>query len=98
MNQYQARVDEERIQHAKHPDVKKLVREIRDESTENVEIYLQAGNPRSRREGQRRFYYCQSVIDHAHMLIDQAHERFRAPRLRADPQPKEEDDDGEDAA
>ena len=41
-------------------------------------------------------YYCQTLLDHAHMLIDQAHE-FRAA-LKANPPPKEDEEDGEDAA
>ena len=75
------------------PEVQKLAREIFDE-LKNVETYLYwAINPEEEDGG---LYYCQSVIDHAHMLVDQAHE-FRAA-LRANPPPKEDDDDGEDAA
>ena len=75
------------------PEVQKLAKELLDE-LKNVETYLYwAINPEEKDGGA---YYCQSVIDHAHMLIDQAHE-FRAA-LRANPPPKEDDDDGEDAA
>ena len=91
MNQYQARVNEERIKR-QHPDVQKVVKEIRDE-IKNIEVYLSWALDPEEKDGGA--YYCQSVIDHAHILVDQAHE-FRAA-LRANPPPKE-DDDGEDAA
>ena len=92
VNQYQERENEYLIKR-QHPDVQKLVKEIRAE-LRNVDVYLHwAINPEEKDGGA---YYCQSVIDHAHMLIDQAHE-FRAA-LRANPPPKEDDDDGEDAA
>ena len=91
MNQYQARVSEERIKR-QHPDVQKVVKEIRDE-IKNIEVYLSwAINPEEKDGGA---YYCQSVIDHAHILVDQAHE-FRAA-LRANPPPKEDEED-DDAA
>jgi hypothetical protein len=90
MNPYQQRVNAEWLAR-QAPEVKKLAKEILDE-LKNVETYLYwAFNPEEKDGGG---YYCQSVIDHAHMLVDQAHE-FRAA-LRANPPPKE--DDGEDAA
>ena len=91
VNQYQERENEYLIKR-QHPDVQKLVKEIRAE-LRNVDVYLHwALNPEEKDGGA---YYCQSVIDHAHMLVDQAHE-FRAA-LKANPPPKE-DEDGEDAA
>ena len=90
MNQYQARVYEERLKR-QHPDVQKVVREIRDE-LKNVETYLSWALDPDEKDG--GMYYCQTLLDHAHMLIDQAHE-FRAA-LRANPPPKEDED--EDAA
>ena len=89
MNQYQQRVNEERIKR-QHPDVQNRVREILDE-LKNVELYVHwAINPEEKDGG---MYYCQTLLDHAHMLIDQAHE-FRAA-LKANPPPKEdEDEDG----
>ena len=92
MNQYQERVNAERIKR-QHPDVQKLVKEIRDE-LKNVETYLYWALDPEEKDGGA--YYCQTLLDHAHMLIDQAHE-FRAA-LKANPPPKEDEDDGEDAA
>lgn len=92
MNQYQERVNAERLKR-QHPDVRKLVWEIRDE-LKNVEIYLNWALDPDEKDG--GMYYCQTLLDHAHMLIDQAHE-FRAA-LRANPPPKEDEEDGEDAA
>ena len=72
--------------------MQKLVKEILDE-LKNVELYLYwAINPEEKDGGA---YYCQTLLDHAHMLIDQAHE-FRAA-LRANPPPKEDEED-DDAA
>ena len=92
MNPYTQRENTARLAR-QAPEVQKLAKEILDE-LRNVELYLSwAINPEEKDGGA---YYCQSVIDHAHMLIDQAH-YFRAA-LRANPPPKEDDENGEDAA
>ena len=87
MNPYTQRENIARLA-CQHPPVKKIGKEILDE-LKNVETYLYwAINPEEKDGG---MYYCQTLLDHAHMLVDQAHE-FRAA-LKANPPPKEEDEE-----
>lgn len=87
MNSYQQKVNAERLAN-QAPAVKKIAKELLDE-LKNIDMYLYwALDPEEKDGG---MYYCQSLLDHAHMVIDQAHE-FRAA-LKANPPPKEEDED-----
>ena len=86
MNPYTQRENVERLKR-QAPEVQKIAKELLDE-LKNVELYLYwAINPEEKDGGR---YYCQTLLDHAHMLIDQAHE-FRAA-LKANPPPKEDDE------
>ena len=91
MNSYTQRENIARLAR-QAPEVKKLAKEIFDE-LKNVDVYLNwALDPEEKDGG---MYYCQTLLDHAHMLVDQAHE-FRAA-LKANPPPKEDEED-DDAA
>ena len=91
MNLYQQKVNAERLA-AQAPAVQKVAKELLDE-LKNIEHYLYWAFDPDEKDGGA--YYCQSLLDHAHMLVDQAHE-FRAA-VKANPPPKETEDD-EDAA
>ncbi len=92
MNEYQRRMNTERLGR-QAPEVKKIAKELLDE-VRNVETYLYWSLDPEEKDG--GMYYCQTLLDHAHMLVDQAHE-YRAA-LRANPPPKEDEEDDEDAA
>jgi hypothetical protein len=94
MNAYQQRVNAERLA-SQAPAVRKKARELLDE-LRNLEMYLYWSFDPDEKDG--GMYYCQSMLDHAHMLVDLAHE-YRA-ELRANPPPKEPDEEqeNEDAA
>jgi hypothetical protein len=56
------------------PAVRKIAKELLDE-LKNLEQYMYWSLDPEEKDGGA--YYCQSLIDHAHMVVDQAHE-FRA--------------------
>lgn len=85
MNQYVMQRNAERLA-VQHENVRKAARALIDE-LRNVEQYLFWAIDGSEKDGGA--YYCHTLLDHAHMIIDQAHE-FRAA-IKANPPPKEED-------
>ena len=91
MNPYQQKVNAERLAR-QAPAVQKTARAILDELS-NVQTYLYWTLDPEEKDGGA--YYCQTLLDHAHMLVDQAHE-YRAA-LKANP-PKEEEEENGDAA
>ena len=89
MNEYQRRMNTERLAR-QTPELQKKAKELLDELL-NVQNYLYWSLDPDEKDG--GMYYCQSILDHAHMLVDQAHE-YRAA-LKANPPPKEDEDDGD---
>ena len=86
MDSYKQRLNAERLAN-QAPAVQKIAKELLDE-LKNLETYLYWSFDPDDDDGGA--YYAQTLLDHAHMLIDQAHE-FRAA-LKANPPPKEDDD------
>ena len=86
MNQYVMQRNKERLS-LQHEDVKRAARALLDE-LRNVEQYLFWALDGEEKDGGA--YYCQTLLDHTHSLVDQAHD-FRAA-VKANPPPKEEDD------
>ena len=92
MNSYQQRVNAERLAR-QAPAVQKIAKALLDE-LKNIETYLYWTFDPDEKDGGA--YYCQTLLDHAHMVVDQAHE-YRAA-LKANPPPPEEEDGEVDAA
>ncbi len=92
MNEYQRRMNIERLAR-QAPELQKKAKALLDE-VRNVETYLYWSLDPEEKDG--GMYYCQTLLDHAHMLVDQAHE-YRAA-LKANPPPKEDEENDEDAA
>jgi hypothetical protein len=85
VNQYQQRVNAGRLAN-QAPEVKKKAEELLAE-LRNIEMYLYW----SIDPVEDGMYYCRTLLDHAHMLVDLAHE-YRV-ELKANPPPKEEEED-----
>lgn len=92
MSQYQDRINKERLAR-QAPEVKKTAKAILDQ-LKDIERYLYwAIDPEDR---QSTGYNCGNLIDNAHALVDLGHE-YRAA-LKANPPPKEDDDEDADRA
>jgi hypothetical protein len=87
MSEYQRRVFDERVAR-QAPAVQDAIKDLR-ETMKSVELYIAWAIDPTEKDGGA--YYCQNLLDYAHQLVDQAH-YFRAA-LKANPSPKEEDDD-----
>ena len=83
---YQQRVDAERLERQAQP-VKLAARDLR-ETMKSIEQYLAWSLDPTEKDGGA--YFCRNLIDHAHALLDYAHE-YRAA-LTANPPPPEDDD------
>ena len=92
MDSYQARVNDERLARQAQT-VQDSARSILD-ALKTIETYVYWAFDPDEKEG--GMYNCRNLLEHAHELVDQAHE-FRA-RVRANPPPKETEDDDEAAA
>jgi hypothetical protein len=87
MNAYQQRVNAERLERQAEP-VKKAAKEILAE-LKSIDLYLHWAMDPDEKDGGA--YYTQTLLDHAHELLDLAHAYRQA--LKANPSPKEEDED-----
>ena len=88
MSQYQDRINKERLAR-QHPEVKKTAKLLLEE-LKSIEQYLYwAIDPEDDAGGLA--YNTGNLIDHAHALVDLGHE-FRTA-LKANPPPKEDDED-----
>ena len=87
MDNYNRRVNAERL--ARQAKEVKLAAEDIRSTLIDIERYLYWALDPSEKDGGQ--YYCQSLLEHAHALIDRAHD-YRAA-LKANPPPKDEDDD-----
>ena len=87
MNAYQHRTSAERLV-AQHPDVKGAAKAIL-ESLKNLERYLYWSIDPDEKDGGA--YYCNNLLDQAHLLVDEAH-AYRAA-LKANPPPKDDETD-----
>ena len=84
MDAYNRRVNAERLAR-QAPDVQRTAKEIL-EALKSIEQYV-----RWSLDPEDGGYYCQSMIEHAHSLVDLGH-AWRAV-LAVNPPPKEDDDD-----
>jgi hypothetical protein len=84
---YRERRNAERLA-AQHLDVQAAAKDILKQ-LKDLEQYLYWSMSGEERDGGA--YYAQSLLDHAHDLVDQAH-AYRAA-LKASPPPAEEDND-----
>ena len=91
MNTYQIRINSDRLARQAEP-VKKVAKAILDE-LKSIELYLYWAMDPDEKDGGA--YYTQTLLDHAHAILDEAH-AFRQA-IAANPPPKEEED-GESAA
>jgi hypothetical protein len=87
MTSYQQRQNEANLA-VQAPAVKKIVKELLEELKRIEGALYWALDPSETDGGQQ---WASSAIDHAHALLDAAHE-YRAA-LKADPPPQESDDD-----
>ena len=93
MNQYQQRVNAERLAR-QAPDVQRTAKEI-FEALKSVELYLYWSlDPEDNKD--QGAYNVMNLIDHAHALVDLGH-AWRAV-LKANPPPKDHEDDNDAAA
>ena len=83
---YNRRVNAERL--ARQAKEVKLAAEDIRSTLIDIERYLYWALDPSEKDGGQ--YYCQNLLDHAHALIDRAHD-YRAA-LKANPPPQEDDD------
>jgi hypothetical protein len=91
MTNYSRRVNAERLAR-QAPEVKKLAEEIGEE-LKSIEQYLYwAIDPDEKDSGQ---YFCRTLIEHAHALVDLGHEYHAA--LKANPPPLKTEENEEES-
>ena len=92
MNQYREKMNALRLA-AQAQTVQDSAKSIL-EALKTIESYVYWAIDADEKDG--GMWNCQCLLEHAHELVDQAHE-YRV-RLKANPPPKEEEDDEETAA